>query len=80
MKVKLLRKLRQEIIRNSDICHISRWSAYLTTILDGVKYKGPSHATIYFMLQPEKAGTEIEHIALKGYIERRKEAKNDQQH
>lgn len=72
MKVKLLRKLRREIIRNSDIRYISRWSAYLTTILDGVKYEGPIHATIHFMLQPEKAGTEIEHIALRGYIERKK--------
>lgn len=67
MKTKLLKKLRQEIIKNADIHWYSPWSGYLTTKLQGKIYYGKSHSPIG-LSNPNIAGKELEHIALKGYL------------
>lgn len=68
MKAKLLKKLRQEIIKNADIHWYSQWSGYLTTELRGEVYYGNNHSPIG-LGNPDIAGKELEHKALKGYIE-----------
>ena len=68
MKAKLLKKLRKEIFNNSYIFHISSWSGYLCTFLDGVKYSGKRHSILSFSINAEKIGKELEHKALAGYI------------
>lgn len=67
MKAKLLKKLRQEIIKNADIHWCDSWSGYLTTKLHGKIYYGISHSPIG-LSDPNIAGKELEHIALKGYL------------
>lgn len=67
MKAKLLKKLRQEIIKNADIHWYSQWSGYLTTELQGKIYHGKSHSPIG-LNNPNIAEKELEHIALKGYL------------
>lgn len=68
MKVKLLKKLRREIINNAQIHWLSQWSGYLSTTLKGVRYDGDFHGAIGFSINAESIGKELEHIALKGYV------------
>ena len=66
--MKLLKKLRREIINNAQIHWYSQWSGYLYTMLKGVRYNGESHGAIGFSINAESIGKELEHIALAGYI------------
>lgn len=75
MKVKLLKRLRKEIISNADILWFSQWSGVLYTHLCGKKYYGSSHSPIG-LGNPNIAGKELEHIALKGYLSSKKNKKN----
>lgn len=67
MKVKLLKKLRKEIITNANIHWHNQWSGYLTTKLQGEIYYGKNHSPIG-LSNPDIVGKELEHIALEGYI------------
>lgn len=72
MRGRLRRKLRKEIIQNSEIIWLGAWSGYLHTKLDGVDYYGDIHTMIAFSIIAEDVGKEIEHRALSGYIKRHK--------
>lgn len=67
MKVKLLKRLRKEIISNANILWHSQWSGVLYTRLRGVNYYGKLHSPIG-LGNPNIAGKELEHIALEGYL------------
>lgn len=71
MKAKLLKKLRKEIITNTNIHWRSQWSGYLTTKLRGEIYYGKDHSPIG-LGNPNICGKELEHIALEGYLSSKK--------
>lgn len=66
MKAKLLRRLRREIINNTNIKWYNQWSGVLYTTLNGKKYYGDDHSPIG--LKNPDTGKELEHRALKGYL------------
>lgn len=71
MRIKLLRKLRTEIQRNTH--GYLGWSVWLETSLNGVNYSTDIHSGWFWIAHEDELYKEMEHIALAGYVKQQRE-------